>query len=166
MTHEENIQKLAALIKDIHIAMFATVEADGSIRSRPMATQQTDFDGSLWFFTGEHSPKAGEVRQDQHVNVIYAAPDKNRYVSVSGKAAVVHDQAKAKEMWNPLYKAWFPQGLEDPNLALLRVDVEKAEYWDSPSGAVVQMIGFVKAVATGERYQPSPGEHEKVELTR
>ncbi len=163
-SREKDIQKLGELIKDIRIAMLTTADADGSLRSRPMATPKQAFDGTLWFFTRASSPKVDEVEQAHEVNLSYAAPDSNTYLSVSGTAQLVRDQEKAKELWNPLLKAWFPQGLEDPDLALLRVSVEKAEYWDSPSSTMVQIAGFVKAIATGHSYHPGPGEHARLEL--
>ncbi len=163
-TRDENIQKLAELIKDVRIAMLTTLDEDGTLRSRPMATQKTPFDGTLWFFTGASSPKVDEVEHSREVNLSYAAPDSNTYVSVSGTARLIRDQEKARELWNPILKAWFPKGLEDPELALLRVTVEKAEFWDSPSSTMVQIAGFVKAMATGHSYKPGPGEHEKITL--
>ena len=167
MAHHEgqsDIEKLRDLIKDVRVAMLTTVDEDGSLRSRPMATQEMELDGELWFFTGAGSPKVREVQREQHVNVSYANPDDQQYVSVSGTAQVVHDRAKAEERWNPILKAWFPKGLDDPDLALLRIRVEKAEYWDSPSSKMVQLVGFVKAVTTGKRYEPGPGEHGTLEL--
>lgn len=161
--NNENIKKLRELIKDIRFAMLTTVEEDGTLRSRPMATQQTEFDGDLWFFTNANAPKVDEVQQEQHVNVSYANPEKQKYVSVSGKAQLVRDRQKIEELWNPLYKAWFPNGLDDPNLALLKVNVDRAEYWDSPSSAVVRLVGFVKALTTGKPY--SGGENEKIDLS-
>lgn len=161
---ENDVQKLGKLIKDVKIAMMTTIDRDGTLRSRPMATQKTEFDGTLWFFTHASSPKVEEVEESQHVNLSYAAPDSNTYVSVTGNATLVRDQTKAKDLWNPILKAWFPKGLEDPDLALLHVVVEKAEYWDSPSSTMVQIAGFVKALATGKAYKPSPGEHEKITL--
>jgi general stress protein 26 len=157
---DEAIKKLATLIKDIQVAMLTTADEDGSLRSRPMATQQTEFDGTLWFFTRADSGKVHEIDRQHQVNVSYAEPKKQHYVSVSGTATLVRDLAKVKELWKPLYKAWFPEGLDDPELALLRVDVAKAEYWDSPSSKVVQIVGFLKAMTTGTMYQG--GEHEKV----
>src|SRR3712207_7628755 len=100
-----SIKKLGELIKDINIAMMTTVEADGSLRSRPMATQQVEFDGDLWFFTGASAAKVDEVRQDQRVNISYAKPDNQRYVSISGTAQLVRDKQKMKELWSPLFKA-------------------------------------------------------------
>lgn len=155
-------KKLGELIKDIRFAMLTTAETDGTLRSRPMATQKQEFDGDLWFFTGASSAKVAEVQRDQHVNVSYAAPEDNRYVSVSGTAQLVRDQAKIKELWTPALKAWFPDGPEDPETALLHVAVHEAEYWDSPSSTMVQIVGFLKAVATGQRMDG--GENEKLSL--
>ena len=163
-SHEENVKKLAELIKGIRVAMFTTVENDGCLRSRPMHTQDAEFDGTLWFFTWLDTAKVHEIQHDQHVNIAYASPSDERYVSVSGRARLVNDPAKTKELWNPMLKAWFPKGLDDPNLGLLRVDAEKAEYWDSPSSKVVQLYGFTKSIVTGKSYSEEMTDHEKVKL--
>jgi general stress protein 26 len=159
---KDPITHLGELIRGIKVAMMTTVESDGSLRSRPMWTHDRDFDGELWFFTREHSAKVDEVERDHHVNLSYAEPGKDHFVSVSGRCRLVLDKEKARELWNPTLKAWFPTGLEDPELALLCVKVEKAEYWDTPNSRMVQLIGFVKAALTGESYRP--GENEKVQL--
>ena len=161
-TKDQGVKKLADLIKDIQYAMLTTALPDGTLRSRPMATQNTPFDGTLWFFTGIDSGKVDEVRGDRHVNVSYADPSHNRWVSVSGTATVVRDKAKIKGLWSPPVKAWFPDGPDDPNVALLRVEVSEAEYWDAPSSKMVQVVGFVKAIVTGNTYEP--GENEKIAL--
>jgi general stress protein 26 len=160
-TRQVSIKKLNDLIKDVKIAMLTTVDW-GVLRSRPMQTQEFDFDGDLWFFTSSETHKTDEIEKDRRVNVSYAAPDLNTYISVSGMAKIVKERAKIEELWNPIYKAWFPDGLEDPNLVLLKVAVEQAEYWDSPSSTIVQIAGFVKAMVTGER--ADGGEHEKINL--
>lgn len=165
-SHVDAIKKLDSMIKDVKFAMLTTVAEDGSLRSRPMATQKQEFDGDLWFFTRADSDKVHQAQQENHVNVAYANPDDQQYLSVSGRAELVRDKAKIEELWNPIYKAWFPQGLEDPELALLKVKVEGAEYWDTPNGKMVQLIGFVKAVVTGEPYKASKDEHDKVRLNK
>jgi general stress protein 26 len=96
------------------------------------------------------------------VNVSFSDPDKQHYVSVSGRAECLSDPAKTKELWHEAYRTWFPKGLNDPDLLLMKVKVERAEYWDSPNGAVVYLLGYLKAVTTGQR--PSPGEHQAVNL--
>ncbi len=161
------LETLREKIKDIKIAMLTTVDEDGRLRSRPMGTQDVEFDGDLWFFTADPSGKSEEVRHHEQVNLSYADFGSIRYVSVSGRAQIVHDKARMKEYWTPIYKAWFPQGLDTPDIALLRVTVEKAEYWDFSSGKLVQLIGFVKAIATGERddeVMNEAGKHEKINL--
>lgn len=160
----EDVQKLTELIKSIEYAMLTTVMPDGTLRSRPMATQKADFDGRLWFFCDKDSAKVHEVERDRHVNVSYADPGDKRWVSVSGTAAIVRDKGKIKELWTPAMKAWFPEGPDDPNIALLQVEVQQAEYWDQPSSKMVQLIGLIKATVTGQRYEP--GENEKITLKR
>ena len=158
----QGVKKLGDLIRGIKVAMLTTVADDGGLRSRPMATQEAEFDGVLWFFTRADAPKVGEVRHDERVGISYASPDDQRYVSVSGRAELVRDPARVRELWGPAYKAWFPKGLDDPELALLRVEPERAEYWDAPSGTLVQIAGLVKSVVTGQ--PAAAGEHEKLDL--
>jgi general stress protein 26 len=159
---KDALTHLGELIHGIKVAMMTTIEEDGSLRGRPMWTHERDFDGELWFFTREHSAKVDEVEHDHHVNLAYAEPGQDRFVSISGRCRLVRDPEKTRELWTPTLKAWFPQGLEDPELALLCVKVEKAEYWDAPHSRMVQLLGFAKAALTGKPY--SPGENEKVHL--
>ncbi|SEU35826.1 pyridoxamine 5'-phosphate oxidase family protein [Stigmatella erecta] len=161
-TEQDVVAHLGELIQGIKVAMMTTVEEDGSLRSRPMWTQNRPFDGKLWFFTREHSAKVDEVEHDHHVSLAYSEPSKSRFVSVSGRCQLVTDKAMAAQLWDPTLKAWFPDGLEDPELSLLCITVEKAEYWDTPNSRMVQLIGFVKATLTGDTYKP--GDHQKVDV--
>lgn len=130
--NNSDIKHLGKLIEKIDIAMLTTIDNDGTLRSRPMATQQIEFDGDLWFFTGADSAKVDEARKNRQVNVSYADAKAQRYVwFLPVKTQLVRDAQMMKELWNPLFKAWFPGGLDDPNLALLRIHVDKAEYWRS-----------------------------------
>jgi general stress protein 26 len=164
MAHTDHARKLWDLIKNIKYAMLTTVHEDGTLHSRPMATQKVEFDGDLWFFTWKNTEKVFNVQKEKQVSLAYASPDDNRFVSVSGRAKVVTDRERAAELWQPGLKAFFPKGLDDPDLALLRVRVESAEYWDAPSAPIVQLVGFVKALAAGQKYQP--GENETLDFKR
>jgi general stress protein 26 len=155
------IDKFQELMKDIRFAMITTVAADGTLRARPMSTLNAPFDGDLWFFTADDASKVDEVMEERHVGVTYAEPEKQKYVSVSGRASIVRDKARAKELWSPAAKAWFPGGVDDPHLALLRVRIESVEYWDSPSSKMVQLYGLAKAIFTGERPK-NLGENKKL----
>jgi general stress protein 26 len=162
-SYKEDIKKLRELIEGIRIAHLTTINTDGTLRSRPMATQQMEFDGDLWFFTRRSTHKVDEIEAHPQVCVSYSVPDKDRHVSASGTAAMVDDRAKMEELWNPALKAWFPDGLDDPELTLIKVEVTRAEYWDSPSSKIVELIGFVKALATGKPADDM-GENEEIIL--
>lgn len=151
--------KVAELIKGIRVAMLTTVDTGGEFVSRPMAQQDVEFDGDLWFFSERDSSQVAQIARNPHVGVTFSSSDV--WVSVNGTAEVVEDDAKAKELWNPFVEAWLPQGPTDPSVVLLKVTGETAEYWDTP-GRVATAISFVKAKATGQRY--TGGENEKVQL--
>lgn len=160
-SRSDAVKKLGEMIEGIDFCMLTTIDG-GHLRSRPMSTQQFEFDGDLWFFTSDRTHKVEEIANDSRVCVAYAEPGSNRYVSVSGRASLSKDRAKIEELWSPVHKAWFPDGLDDPHLALLKVEVDEAEYWDSPSSTLVQIAGFVKALATGQAIDG--GENEKLQL--
>jgi general stress protein 26 len=152
--------KVLELIKDARIAMVATRGDDGRQHARPMGTNTVNFDGHLWFFSDADSPKIAEIRRDPQVLLTYSDENKQHYVSIAGTAEVVQDAAKAKELWTEGLRVWFPKGAEDPEIALIKVKVEIAEYWDSPSSTMLYAYGYVKAVTTGER--PNGGENATV----
>lgn len=163
-THAESFARLNELISDIHIAMLTTAAADGMLRSRPMATQQIDLiDGVLWFFSSSDTQKADEILHHKQVNLSYMSVDKQRYVSVSGEAHIVRDKAKTRQLWKPAAKIWFPEGVDDPNLVLLRVDVTSAEYWDYSSSKMVQFYGIAKLAVTGKPGKVQ-GENVRVDI--
>lgn len=150
---------MTELIRDGRICMMTTMTADGRHVSRPMGLQEAEFDGDLWFFAYSDSSKVAEIRQNPQVNVAFTTK-KDAWVSVSGRAEVVDDRAKAAELWNPFLKAWFPDGLDTPTLTLIKVHAESAEYWDSPHGRVITLIQFGAAALLHR--QPPEGENEQV----
>jgi len=162
-THEEGLQKLRDLMKDIKFGMLVTAHEGASFRSRPMTLLQTEPNGDMWFLTGKNSSIAEDIGSDSRVNVSFTDSEKSIFVSISGRAGLPDQPEKAKELWNPMYRTWFPKGLEDPNLALLKIDVEGAEYWDSPNGTVTYLFGVLKAIATGKP-PTSLGDHQKLDL--
>ena len=159
----DELKTISSLIKDIHFAMLTTVTAEGSLRSRPMATQsQRDFDGDLWFFTQASSAKVAEIAGNPQVNLSYSSADENRFVSISGQASLVRDRAAIEEHWNADLRRWFPDGLDDPDLVLLKVNVWDVEYWDEHSNTMLQLAGIARALMTGQNYDPS--EHAKIHI--
>jgi len=162
MSYEQDLARLNELIADIDIAMLTTRDDDGTLRSRPMGTQSKgEFSGTLHFFTDIHSHKTMEIDEDSDVNVAYSNPTSHKYASLSGVARLSQDPEKLEQHWDPALKIWFPQGLESPRLALLSVEVSKAEFWDSYSKPAT-LLAMAKALITGQ--QPKMGEDKQLNL--
>jgi general stress protein 26 len=162
-TPEQQREKVKELVADARICMFTTMTADGRHVSRPMALQDVEFDGDLWFFAYTDSDKARQVATNPEVNVAFSDSKQHAWVSVSGTAEVVTDRVKAEQLWNPLLKAWFPDGLDTPGLGLIKVHASSAEYWESAhSSRVVTLLGYAKAAVTGKA--PDAGENSEVGL--
>lgn len=153
LSGREGMEKIGELIHDIRIAMLTTMSPDGSMDSRPMATQNSEFNGTVWFLTRQDSGKVHEIADDSHVSLLYAAPNDAKYVAAKGIARISADRAKIHELWNPMYKAWFPEGEDDPQIGVLRVDITEAQYWEASSSKLVRGIKYLAAAATGGRIQ-------------
>lgn len=163
-TQTDDLHKLREMVKDIDFCMLTTIDESGDLHSRPMSVNgEIDPDGDLWFFTAASSHKVVEVQQSPKVNVSFADPKNQRYISISGGAELVRDRRKIEELWKPEFKMWFPKGTDDPDIALLRVNLKKAEYWDSPSSTIAYVLNFASALVTGK--QPDFGENKKIELS-
>jgi general stress protein 26 len=148
---EETLLKINSLMKDITVAMVTTNE-NGMFRSRPMRTHETAFDGyELWFFTHSQTHTAADLAGDDRVSVNYVSCEENTYIAFSGRAELIDDPQILAEFWSPVHQAWFPKGLADPNLALLKVSVEHVEFWDAAASSLVEAFGILKQIMTGKR---------------
>lgn len=144
-TNDDPVATLKELTKGIDFAMLTTIRSDGSLHSCPMATQDVDADGVIWFFSHTNTEKVEAIRNEPRVNLAYSDADGQRYVSISGRCELVRDHDKAKQLWEPVYATWFPKGIEDPNLILLKVHVQQADYWHTDHSCMVKLPGLAKA---------------------
>ncbi|MCS5734635.1 pyridoxamine 5'-phosphate oxidase family protein [Herbiconiux daphne] len=158
--HEDDIATISKLISASKIALVTTQTADGELHSRPLAVQEAEFDGDLWFFTQHPSEKTDDIAVNPQVNAAFESG--KGYLSVSGTATVERDQAKIDELWSKGVEAWFPEGREDPTVALLKLHAESAEYWSMDDPRAVTLFKIAKAAVTGG--QPDVGENRTVEL--
>lgn len=164
-------ETLWKLIKDIRFGMLTHRHAgnaghSGMLHSAPLTTQNKSLDthNTLYFFISRESDLFHCVQQDGTVNVSYADPGADTYVSLSGQAQPSDDAVKKEELWSPMAKAWFPGGVTDPALVLLTVRIDHAEYWDVKESKMVQLFKMAKAALTGE--PPSGmGEHRELNLS-
>ena len=149
----EAIDKLRDLVNDVTVCMFTTVDDNGVITTRPFTTIDIDEDGNLWFFTNEFGEKILEGCYDNSAYLIYSHPGKNTYLYVRGTSNIIVDRSKIEKLWKPILKAWFPQGIDDPKLCLIKVITEEAKYWNSTSNNMVVFYNMVKAIAKKEKYE-------------
>ncbi len=156
---QEQLATVAALVKAAKFATLTTVTADGRLVSRPLAVQDVEFEGDLWFFTQDPTHKTEEIAANPQVNA--ALQSGKGYLSISGTASIVHDEAKIDELWNSSAEAWFPEGRDD-SIALVKVHAETAEYWSTDDPKPVVLFKVVKAAVTGG--QPDIGENDTVQL--
>lgn len=163
MPNAEQLQHLRKLVEKARVAMLTTIDARQELRSRPLHTVQMDDDGSLWFVVAAGSPKAQEVNEHEgKVCLAYANGSDHEYVSISGRAQLIRDTAIKQRMWNKMIDVWFPKGDTDSGIAMLKVEPERAEYWDGPSNTVTQLYAFAKAAATGNK--DAFGENAKLKF--
>ena len=139
---DDPVARLNELTKGIEFAMLTTVRPNGSLHSCPMATRKAEGDGVLWLLSDNTTEKVQAIKSDPRVNLAYSDLLGQRYVSVTGRSELVRDHVKTNQLWNPLYTEWFPNGLADPNLILLKVHILGAEYWDGSAGRMLPLAGF------------------------
>jgi len=149
LSNEEALKKLKKLVNDINVCMFITNNKDNS-HTRPMATIEVEDDGTLWFFTDIRSIKVEEVSMQHTVHLVYAHPGKESFLDVWGNATVVTDKQAIKDKWSAFVKAWFPGGVDDPNISLLQVRPQNVYYWDAEAGRMVSFIKIIAGAITGK----------------
>jgi len=144
------VDKVRGLLKHFRSTMMVT-QSGNAFHSRPMGLQgkAADFNGTLWFFTDDRSRKSMEIGIGTPMWLLFQSDGHSAYLQLSGTATHVSDRAKMEELYTPLIKTWFPKGLDEPHLTLLRFDALNGHYWDSPGGMLQVLAAFTKSVATG-----------------
>ncbi len=163
---EEKLDRLYQLIEDIEVAMLTTRRRDGTLVSRPMATQRRSEGAHFWFVAEEGSPKIAEIVLDPNVNLAYFKARTKEWVSVSGAARVSRDRAKIRELYEPTWKVWFPDiggdkngGPDDPRIVLIGVEARSAHFMKVDKPVPVVLFEYVTSVARRERPSFARVEH-------
>jgi general stress protein 26 len=150
LQQDEALKKYRKLVDETGICMFITDNHETN-HTRPMAVIETEENGTLWFYTDIRSIKVEEVAKDQQVHLVFAHPGKESYLDLWGQATVVTDKQTIVDKWSPIVKAWFPDGVNDPNLGMLKVEPRNAYYWDSETGKMVAFLKIAASVVTGTK---------------
>lgn len=154
---DEKLKKIKELTKGLDVSMLTTITEEGKLHSRPMAAQEIDEEGNIWFFTHTDTDKVDEIRHEAKVNINYMG---KHYVSIYGTAQVIEDEAMKKDKWNKSVEVWFQKKYDDPSIRLIKVNTESAEYWESEGAKTV--LEIAKSILKKE--EPRPGINEEVEL--
>lgn len=161
----ESLDTFWDLVKDIRFAMLTTRARDGSLHTRPLTVQNRDEqnDDALWFFVSRSSEACSEAQADELVSLAFADPGSDRYVGVAGVASLVEDASQKRRLWSKVNDAWFPNGPDDPDVALLRVQIQQAEYWDVKDNKLTQLLKMARAAVTGHPPKDM-GDHGTVRM--
>lgn len=154
-----DLEKLGELLKCADIVMMTTMDEDDRLVSRPMSLLKMDIEGVLWLFSSLHSEK---LKQIDRINLCLSKEESSRYVSIAGHGEISHDRALMRKLWTPFMKPWFPDGVESPELALLKVTPQTVEYWDSTHSKMVRMFAVAASVIAGKPI--GMGDHGKLSL--
>jgi general stress protein 26 len=147
---DEAINMVKKLVKEIHICLFCTsLQTDDGATARPMAAQEIDDEGNLWFFSDKHSDKNKEIEKDSGVQLFFSDPSKSAYLVLNGEAEIIIDYDKVEELWSPLVKTWFKEGKDDPNISIVKVISKSAYYWDTEGNKMINFLKMIASVATG-----------------
>ncbi len=150
LDHKEGLKKLKAIAEDTNTCMMCTNLEKIPFETRPMATQEVDEDGNIWFFSALDSYKNKEILADNRVQLIYSQPSKTHYLTVYGHAKIIKDREKTDELWNIFAKTWFQEGKDDPKLTLLKIVPERVHYWDTQHGKFVTLFKIALGAITGK----------------
>ncbi|HZY79506.1 MAG TPA: pyridoxamine 5'-phosphate oxidase family protein [Cyclobacteriaceae bacterium] len=153
LSSHDAIEKLKELIKHNSICMFATRLADTPLETRPMSVAQVDDEGNLWFLSGKSTKKNEDIAIDSHVQLFFSNVSDQEYLSVYGMASIVNNKPKIKELWTPIAKAWFNEGVDDPDISAIKLEPENAFYWDTKSGRMISLIKILASAVTGKTLQ-------------
>ena len=159
MTKQDHISRAWDVIEKASIGMLTT-QFDGGLRARPLEARADRDAGLIWFITDVRGAKDDEIMADQDIGLVFIDEDDRAYLSITGRASVTRDTAKAKELWKKTDDIWLQGGPGGPNVRVLRVEPVTAELWDGPSSAAGGAFEFAKARLTGEKLDF--GENRKV----
>ncbi len=144
----EAAKKVQELAEEIKTCIFCTYDGD-SLESRPMSCRQADDAGNLWFLSDKNDLKIDQINRNSKVEILFAEGE-SKFMAIHGTATVMYDKEKIKELWTPIAKIWFKDGMDDPNIAIIRVERTGGYYWDTKHGKMVEFAIMAAALATGK----------------
>ncbi|RYY06491.1 MAG: general stress protein [Sphingobacteriaceae bacterium] len=152
----EALKKMKEIAEETQTCFFCTDIKTGSpLAIRPMAVQKVDDEGNLWFLSSNDSNKNQEIKQDDHVHLLFQESHYSGFLNVYGDAYISEDKAKIKELWKPVLKAWFTEGEDDPRITVIKVVPTEAYYWDNKHGNTIAFLKQAASAVVGKTFDDS-----------
>lgn len=150
LDRQQTIDKFKELVKHNSICLFTTKLSETPLQTRPMSTQKVCDQGNFWFLSSRDSNKNAEIGSGGEVQLFFSNTSDSEYLTVFGEASVSDNRTKIEELWNPIAKAWFTEGKDDPRITVIKVTPRDAFYWDTKSGKMISMIKIAASALTGK----------------
>ena len=150
LTNQDAIKKMKDMAEEIKICMFCTYNAQQVMETAPMSANQIDDDGTFWFLSTKESTRNADIQSNSATDLIFAQPSKENYLSVHGKSEILYDKSKIDELWNPIVKAWFTEGKDDPRISVIKFTPQEAYYWDTKHGKMISLLKIAVGAVTGK----------------
>lgn len=151
IANNEGIEKIKTIAEKAQICLFCTkIETGQPFSTRPMSAQKVDDIGNIWFLSDKDSSKNMEIKDDDHVQLLFSGSSHSDFLSVYGKATILYDRQKIKELYEPIVKAWFQEGKDDPNISVIKVEPIEGYYWDTKHGKLVSLAKIVVSMVSGK----------------
>lgn len=152
----EGIKKMKELVEKANTCFFCTgIISNESFSTRPMSVQKIDNEGNLWFLSATDSKKNEEISQNPRVQLLFQGSQYSDYITIYGSATTSQDKAKIKELWQPILKTWFTEGIDDPRITVIKVVPAESYYWDTKHNAAVVLIKRLIGAAMGKTLDDS-----------
>jgi general stress protein 26 len=149
-------KKIKELASKNATCFFCTGIANGKpISARPMSPQKIDEDGNFWFLSANDSHKNADILRDNKVQLFFQGSAHSDFLSIYGTATISTDKALIKELWEPLIKTWFKEGVDDPRITVIKVDTQEGYYWDNKHGNAIAFVKMAAGALTGKTLDDS-----------
>jgi general stress protein 26 len=152
----EGIAKLKEMVNGAKSCFFVTnIKTGIPANVRPMAVQNVDDEGNLWFLSAKDSHKNEDLTKDPMVHLLFQGSAHSDFLNIYGIATVNDDREKIKELWDPLLKVWFTEGEDDPRITVIKVEPTEVYYWDNKHGNAIAFVKQLAGAAIGKTFDDS-----------
>lgn len=156
LTGDEGLEKMKVLVEKSSSTCFFCTNMNGSnFSARPMAAQLVDDKGNLWFFSANDSQKNADIQNDPFVQLLFQGSPHSDFLSIYGNATISKDKSKIKELWKPIIKTWFTEGVDDPRITIIKIEPTESYYWDTKHAQVVSLFKRLVGAAIGKTVDDS-----------